>query len=103
MYRNTIRENVKKFIKEKKQKKSNIMMSRASEVGSPTNHLGFRQRQDKGPCTSCRYESCGHESARHFLTGSGTFHKINERPSGAPVATGITCAPGVPGILVINH
>ncbi len=26
-----------------------IVLSRASEVGSPTNHLGSRQRQDTGP------------------------------------------------------
>ena len=26
-----------------------IILSRASEVGSPTNHLGSRQRQDTGP------------------------------------------------------
>ncbi len=27
--------------------------------------------------------------------GSGLVHKISERPSGALVATGVTCAPGV--------
>ncbi len=28
----------------------------------------------------------------------GLVHKISERPSGALVATGVTCAPGVMGI-----